>query len=343
MTYRALGATPKPFPGRSLLVFDDSSWHEELTKDLMRRSVYTVHSEQMAVELRAPGLNAAGYDCPHCGAAVPPETLHGHLDWIQSDPLGRDTGVEHKAINHFTFQRYEKGEIPWDYVVQTCCYAAGAQRVNPELRDWVLVIKNKNTAQYLEWRLRYDGPTDQCSILDRVQSQGDAPALIEQVNHYLQHPVGKALEKFRVVETYRTENRLPPRPFELGTAFPCSYCAFAGPCWEGYEQELGSLTSDVQLDAQVEDLARLSLELGGHISAMTKERDEARDAIKALLRAQDLKGGLTPSYVITRSVRGRDVWHEDKMPAAVVAAAKEHRPFEVLTIRKRGEQSDGEK
>ncbi len=51
LTYHAQGRTPEPFPGRTILVFDDSSWHEELSADWIRRSGYTLHSEQMAVDI----------------------------------------------------------------------------------------------------------------------------------------------------------------------------------------------------------------------------------------------------------------------------------------------------
>lgn len=327
--------TPKPIPGRGLLVFDDSSWHEELTKDLLRRSVYQIHSEQMPVEIPAPGLNLKGYACETCGLTVPPETLHGHLDWVQTDPLMRDTLVEHKALNHFGCERLEKGGVPWDYLTQTCFYSAGLQRVNPDLRDAVLCIKNKNTAKYLEYTIRYDATTDEGEVRELIVSCGDAPAERTALNLPLHHPVADALDKFRLVELSRAETKLPDRPFEIGTTFPCGYCVYQGPCWEGYEREFESMTGEAQLDEQVEELARLSLELAGHITAMEKDRDERREAIKILLRAQEIKGGLTTSYVITRSLRHKASWIEEKIPASIAAVAKQDKPFEVLTIRKR--------
>lgn len=335
LAYHALGVTPTPIPGRGLIVFDDSSWHEELTKDLLRRSVYHIHSEQMAVDIPAPGLNPLSYTCEACGRAVPPETLHGHLDWVQTDPLFRDTLVEHKALNHFGFERIEKGALPIDYLVQTCCYSAGLQRVQPGLQDAVLCIKNKNTAKYLELTLTYDARTDEATVHDLIVSCGDAPAERTALNHTLSAPVGQALAKFREVEVYRSEQRVPARPFEIGTTFPCGYCVFQGPCWEGFEREFEAMTGDVQLDEQIEELARFSLELSGHITAMEKDRDEKREAIKALLIAKAVRGGLTPSYAILRSLRQKTAWDESKIPPAVAALAKQEKPYEVLTIRKR--------
>ena len=50
MVFHGLKIPRDPLPGRALLFFDDSSWHEELTADWLRTSAYKVHSEQMEVE-----------------------------------------------------------------------------------------------------------------------------------------------------------------------------------------------------------------------------------------------------------------------------------------------------
>ena len=65
MVYHGLGVDPEPFPGRTLLIFDDGNWHEELTLDWLRQSAYKIHHEQMTVETP-------------CGT--------GHIDALISDP-----------------------------------------------------------------------------------------------------------------------------------------------------------------------------------------------------------------------------------------------------------------
>ena len=69
MVYSALGIEPKPLPGRSILIMDDSSWHEELSADWINKSVYKLHSRQMGVnclELDSPFLKSE-YTCKMCG------------------------------------------------------------------------------------------------------------------------------------------------------------------------------------------------------------------------------------------------------------------------------------
>ena len=89
--YDALGLPAKPFPDRTMLVFNDSSWHEELTADMIRKSAYRLHSEQM--EVVAFEVNGV--------------SVKGHIDGIITDMLDEDYHYEHKAINHFTFEHYE--------------------------------------------------------------------------------------------------------------------------------------------------------------------------------------------------------------------------------------------
>ena len=45
MVYHGLGFPSEPLSGRAILVFDDSSWHEELTLDWLRKSAFKIHSE----------------------------------------------------------------------------------------------------------------------------------------------------------------------------------------------------------------------------------------------------------------------------------------------------------
>src|SRR5438105_2670715 len=49
LVYLAMGTKGRPFPGRFLLVLDDSSWHEELTLNWLAQSEYKIHSRQLEV------------------------------------------------------------------------------------------------------------------------------------------------------------------------------------------------------------------------------------------------------------------------------------------------------
>ena len=143
--YHALGIEPEPFPDRFSLVLDDSSWHEELSADWIRSSVYRLHSTQM--KLTTMTINGV--------------EVGGHIDGLITDPDGNDMLWEHKAINHFTFQAYETGDlIPYDYITQCCMYIVGLEKDTGKWLPALLMIKNKNTSQYLEYHIEYDDQTD---------------------------------------------------------------------------------------------------------------------------------------------------------------------------------------
>ena len=122
MVYHGLEVPRQPLPGRALLVFDDSSWHETLTGDWIRKSAYKLHSEQMLIEVGSLGIN-----------------LKGHIDYLITDLTGKDLLLEHKAINHFSFQRYLEGNLPLDYLTQMALYFRGLQKIQPELKDGLLL------------------------------------------------------------------------------------------------------------------------------------------------------------------------------------------------------------
>lgn len=298
MTYHALGVEPAPFPGRALLTFDDSSWHEELTIQWHERSVLKVHSRQMPVDLPAPGINPNGFHCGICEKAVSGGVIHGHIDWIVQPPVGDEYLVEHKALSHFGCQRIEKGELPLDYLVQACIYSAALQRVQPDLRLVNLLIKNKNTAQYIEFEMVYDAAVDSLLIQQRITSHGDSPAEILNLMEVIEKPVGQAIEKFREIESRIDSKTLPKRPFEYGTDFPCGYCRWGKTCWENYDQEFAALSTDVALSDEIATAARFYKELGAQESEIKEQRKEINSTIKAALRNMDAKAGKAGEYLI---------------------------------------------
>ncbi|MDP2366348.1 MAG: hypothetical protein Q8M94_21555, partial [Ignavibacteria bacterium] len=140
MVYHSLNIGREPLPGRSLMIMDDSRWHEELTADWIRKTAYQFSSQQMKVEIGFMGSPA----------------MSGNIDGILTDMAGQDILLEHKALNHFTFQRLEDGGLPLDYLTQCALYLRGVQTVNPDLKNGLLLVKNKNTSAYLEFLLIYE-------------------------------------------------------------------------------------------------------------------------------------------------------------------------------------------
>lgn len=271
MVYWGLDFPREPLPGRTLVIFSDSSFHEELTMDWLRKSAYQIHSEQLEVDCRAP-MNK------------------GHIDWLFTGIDSVDRLAEHKAINHFSFQKYWDEEIPLDYISQTCIYLDGLQNLNPDIKEAVLLIKNKNTAAYLEFLMSFDG-TD-CLIINRTNSQGET----KKMDVVIENPVGKACFKFNAVADYIRYKTLPKRQYEIDD-WHCSYCGWGRTCWEGYDKEFMELKTDALLPSEVADMVRYYKELGAQQKDMKGEYEGLRDKIKAVMKDNGAREGRAGEYI----------------------------------------------
>lgn len=100
LVYHALEFPRRQAHGRFLVVLDDSSWHEELTLNWIEQSAFQLRDRQTEVI------------CGETVFAGEPYTILGHIDGIVTDLLGIDRLLEHKAIEHFIFQRYAEGDYP---------------------------------------------------------------------------------------------------------------------------------------------------------------------------------------------------------------------------------------
>ena len=344
MVYWAMGMQEKAPSDRLIMIFDDGTWHEELTADWIRRSAYQLHSEQMGVDIvELPFIDSVEMrPCPTCGSdddgnprvEVPSNMLHGHIDGIITDLMMNDFLYEHKAINHFTFQRYWSGEWPFDYLTQCFLYIHGLQKDLPGLDQAVLLIKNKNTAQYIEFILRYDRDADKGMVVEKNSSYGDRetgtpqePLLV------MERVVGGVVDRFEQIHQHVLNNSLPPRGYELGD-WHCEYCGYSEMCWEGYEEEYDNLVSDAVLEGEIVDLARYYLEVSNHINEMKEERDALKRKIKAILEEAEVKKGKAGEYTIHWQLQKRSRINKDKIPPSVLASATEKSLVEMLTIRK---------
>ena len=330
MTYHAKGTPAAPWPGRALLIFDDSSWHEELTKDWIRKTAFRLHSEQMAVDCPLPGPLRQRVTCEVCERPVAPNRLHGHIDGIFTDMLQVDRVFEHKGINHFSFEAIWKGNWPLDNIAQTCIYTRGVQEDNPEITEALLLLKNKNTAAYMELLLRYDRDLDSVAILEILRSDGQRskPGVV------IPDVIASIFHKFRLVEEHISEDTLPVRPFPVGTEFPCGYCRWGRTCWEGYETEFAQMATEQALTQEIEGQCAYYLETSGHAKQMTNEKDGLRDGILAYMIERDIRTGRAGPYVVSRELRSRSKYVDDLIPPEILGVAKQKKMYEVLTIRK---------
>lgn len=258
--YMAVGAEREKTGPRMYVVFDDSSWAEELTLDWLRKSAYQVHSQQMAV------------DCE-------PPMGKGRIDGIITDPTGVDRLLEHKAINHFTFERYAKAEsihdLPWDYITQTCIYLHGLQKVNPEMNEALLLIKNKNTGAYLEFLLSYKW--DHVMVHSRVSSAGDSFSFgIEREGIYQ-----NALDRFAQIKTAAETGAPPPRQYD-SEHWRCDYCPYKTGCRADYAETVGRDGAHA-LTADEAAAVTQYIELNARANEIAKVRDVAKQGVRDLM------------------------------------------------------------
>ncbi len=270
MVYWGLGFKKEPFPGRSVLVMDDSSWHEELTVDWLRKSAYQIHSQQLEVNCRTP-------------------MQKGHIDFLFTGIDGIDRLCEHKAINHFTFQKYWDGEIPQDYIAQTCIYMDALRDINPDILEGILLVKNKNTAAYLEFLVHYEGID--YFIINRINSQGET----KQMNKTLSNIIQESCAKFNAIEDFISRKTLPKRPFDIDN-WHCNYCGWGSICWTGYDKEFLELRTDALLPSEVADMVRYYKELGAQQKDMKGEYESLRDKIRAVMKDNNAREGRAGEY-----------------------------------------------
>jgi len=298
LVFWGMGIPRSPMPGRAVMVFDDSSWHEELTADWLRKTAYQLHSQQMPIQCRPP-------------------MGKGLIDGIVTDVEKVDRLLEHKAISHFSFQRLWEGPLPIDYLTQTAIYLDGLQKENPDIEEGILLVKNKNTAQYLEYRVKYEW--DSLGVIELVNSQGEH----KEVNTVIHCIYQGAIDKFNEVLARIAERRLPKRQYEMSD-WHCDYCGLFGECWKNYEAEFAELKTDLILPEEFGQDIRFYQELGGQISDMEKQRKEVKGKIVEKMKEADAREGRAEEYIVRLILQNRK---EFTVPA------KTFEKFEVRKIK----------
>lgn len=331
----------KPRPGRSFLVLDDSSWHETLTADWIGKSAFTLHSQQMGFSLRGAlkWRPSKAYQCSICGDPVSMQDMHGHIDGLLTDPLQVDRLWEMKALNHFTCERYNKTEeFPEDYFAQCAIYLRGLHELLPELREALLLIKNKNSSQYLEYLLDYDFGADLLTIKNLVRSSGEPTVFDGQLAQVRPSIVEKCLDKFKAVEKHAIDGTLPERPFEPDD-WHCSYCAYQDTCWGSYIDEVRRYRKAEEgeaLDGVIAELVRLYRDAKDLENEKGKEAEKLRAAIIMRLREHQIKYAMVGDFNVTLTVSGQKRIQWDEVPGVIQAELEKCKgliPTERLTVK----------
>ncbi|MCE5226140.1 MAG: hypothetical protein LLG05_09830 [Porphyromonadaceae bacterium] len=278
IVYHGLNIPKEPLAGRAVMIFSDSSFHEDLTSDWIRKSAFQLHSEQMEVTVDM------GFDFK----------LKGHIDGIVTDLLEVDYLWEHKAINHFSWMHYWDGARPYDNISQCCIYLRGLHSDNPNIKKAVLLMKNKNTAAYLEFIISYDYDTDTAVIERSTNSNGET----KEINEIIPDAVRSCFEKFRYVNECIKNQTLPKRDYFIGDDWHCDYCAWGKTCWQGYKKEFTELKTDSMLPEEVETMIRYYKELGGQKSDIEKEYKELSEKVKSTMKEIGAREGRAGQYIV---------------------------------------------
>lgn len=322
LCYFAQGYKGKPLQDRFKVVLDDSSWHEELTADWIRKSAYKLHSQQMEVICGEVPFNGSTY------------RIKGHIDGILTDLMGEDYLWEHKAVNHFTFQRYQKDKNPLDYLTQCAMYFQGLRKLQPDLGKGVLLIKNKNTSEYMEFSLSYDALND-IMVIETVSSDGTPERQEIFFNLYKD-----AIERFKKVEEHRINRTLPPRQYGTGD-WQCEYCPYSETCYEGYEEEV-SRWSSVALTGETAEAARKYLQLSAQIKPLEKELEKCKKILKDFLRTAEAKEGITDDGIrVLFSLQERTTINRELIPEDILKGATVVSLSEVLSVKGGRENGKG--
>ena len=283
MVYDGLNIPKEPLAGRAVMIFSDSSFHEDLTADWIRKSAFQLHSEQMKIKCSMPGFM---FD------------LDGSIDGIVTDLLINDYLWEHKAINHFSWQKYWDGSFPLDYFSQCCIYLRGLHSVNPNLNKAVLLLKNKNTASYMEFIISYDFESDVAVVEKSTNSIGET----KEINHVIADAVKSCFEKFRYVNECINKQTLPKRDYFIGDDWHCEYCAWGKTCWAGYKKEFTELKTDTMLPDDVADMLRYYKELGAQKTDIENEYKELAGKIKSTMKEIGAREGRAGEYIAKLSL-----------------------------------------
>lgn len=294
-------------PGNRLLgIFRDGEAHEELTGSQLERAGVRIVQSQGGCSLALPddelirsSRNIAGasfHQCPVCGEALPSPCLHGHIDFVVENPVsGSPEVIEHKAVNTNTWQGTverltdQGGRGAWTqhtrYCVQLGLYLVFLCRHEklPEA-EGVLLMKDKNTARFLDIRLRYEAQPDTLRVVGAavegrsVTNEDGAFA----VSDFMHHAVNKVLRIERALRTPEERHVLRTR----GTQ--CAGCAARNPCRSEFYVPLDADPAGSELIVQAPaDIASRMLEmrrLTDEIAVLGRRRDEIRDHLASVLK-----------------------------------------------------------
>ena len=224
LVYAGMGLKAAPIDGRGYITFDDGHIHEKASRDWINRIPgHSVTDDQKRITYM-------GYT--------------GSIDGIWTQPDKTQYLWEHKACGWRTVDRYWEGHIPLDYMTQMAIYMGGL-----ELENGVLMAKKKDNGQYVEIYVKYDSTKDSLTVTHIDHSSEGSM----QVGMVIPRIVKDSVDKFKEVEMYINNGKLPFRQYEKSD-WHCGYCGHNKTCWAGYQEEIQARPLEGPLDATLEEM-----------------------------------------------------------------------------------------
>ncbi|WP_447859727.1 PD-(D/E)XK nuclease family protein [Nitrospira calida] len=314
LVYFARGVPREPLMDRMATVLDDSAVHEDLTAKWIEQSGFTLHDRQLRVEIAT---------VTHQGR---PFTLAGSIDGLVTDLAGQTWLWEHKALAAFSWERYARGEEwPLNYLTQCALYLTGLRRAGWPVSEALLLMKNKNSSDYVEFRLAYDAEADELRALERViASTGERDDLTRRPDAVWRQVRADAIARFDTIEAHWAAGTLPDRPYVEPQNFPCGYCPYRQRCWQGWTPR--PLEGRVQLSAEDVVLVAEYAALAEELRPKYRRKEELGEQIKLLLKANGAREAVADSVLVRLERRIQQRVDLDLVPADIRAAAT--RPVE---------------
>jgi hypothetical protein len=236
-------------------------------------------------------------------------------------------------VSHFSFESFwQQKELPDDYFAQLTIYTRALSRDLPDLKRHILLVKNKNTAGFLEYLSEYDHAADRLTVQRMTRHTGE----VIDLGIVYERIVEQAIEKFRQVEDHAISGTLPARPYE-SDHWRCRYCLFRETCWENYSAEVKSNAVKEVVPLDGEDAARVQqyYALQRSIKEIERQKDELNKALVDALLGRGITKAVAGDLKINVSVIERSTIAWDDVPIELVRkldAYKKKSPSTMLRI-----------
>lgn len=278
LVYQAMGTPATPHSGRSVIIFDDGNIHEDATVRWLSETGFAVTDRQLGLDIHEiENSSIPPWFCDSCSKEISGGMIHGHIDGLVHDS-DRTYLFEHKSMNSRAFSRIDD-ELPLGYITQCCSYIKGLNNAGVSLDEALLVCKNKDNGEYKQLYISYDHDNDYCRVVRDWNG----------FTEFVDKPVAKLIELHELVDACMSfEGNLPKRPYTLDD-WHCGFCRYKDTCWEGYAEEVRSMSGE-QIIPETDELSKRIARVSQLKSERKKIEAELKSMRAEILRALDERG-----------------------------------------------------